>query len=90
MVDFDLADILTSLDVAATFDNEAWSRIPKLHMMNQARLLARIIHMAGGAYDRSSLRTLYCAGHSGCGRIFTQLFCELFAEWESALIEAAA
>ncbi len=85
MVDIDLALTLTDLDVADTFDNEAWLRIPRFHMMEQTRLLARIIHMASGSYDRPTLRVLYCAGNSGCGRIFTQLYCELFERWEEVL-----
>ena len=84
-VDFDLAFALADLDRADSFDAEAWRRIPRSHMIAQARLLARMIRLASADYDEPTLRVLYCAGHSGCGRIFTQLFSDLFARWEEIL-----
>ena len=85
-VDMDFALRVSKL--ATEYKESDWTCLRSsclLHMLGQARLLARIIGMLKGV--RPKLSGLSCAALTQDGRCFAAHFDELFSTWEDAIVD---
>lgn len=79
---------LKLIKLATEYDETTWDSLRSgsmLHMLGQARLLARIIHALNG--KRPSLGCLYFAAWHGDGQAFAINFERLYLIWEESVVD---